>query len=134
MSLFSKEFFEPSFLGANIVVSDLAPQKELKQVRFPRSKGKRIRKKWAKDRRNFELVENDTVWMIGGDTFIMSPSSYQRARESLKNIRPSLGHIGSPPSELPFNMKFEKPSSLHTYTLHTERVFFSSMHSWFYTR
>lgn len=37
---------------------------ESKQVRFPRSKKKRVRKKWSKDRRNWRMVYEDTMYLF----------------------------------------------------------------------
>jgi hypothetical protein len=57
--------FARSFTSVNIHLSDHLPcKKEWRQVRFPKSKRKRIRKKWAKDnRRNWALVDVEPVIM-----------------------------------------------------------------------
>jgi hypothetical protein len=39
------------------------------QYRFPRSKKKRIRKKWAKDLRNYRYVPWKTVYLMGDTVF-----------------------------------------------------------------
>jgi len=44
---------------------------EMKQIRFPRSKKKRIRKKWRKDSRNWKSVPLNEVFQLGKDTLIM---------------------------------------------------------------
>ena len=44
-----------------------------KQVRFPKSKSKRIRKKWAKRSENFIPIADKTVYKIGGQ-YTMHPS------------------------------------------------------------
>jgi hypothetical protein len=36
------------------------------QVRFPRSKRSRIRKKWVKDERNYRWIPWDTVTIVNG--------------------------------------------------------------------
>lgn len=51
------------------------------QFRFPRSKKKRIRKKWAKDQKNYKNVPWDKVYKIG-DTFIMHPTLLDQVRKA----------------------------------------------------
>lgn len=46
------------------------------QFRFPRSKRKRIRKKWAKNQRNWRMVYVPQIYRMG-DAFIMDPVSYE---------------------------------------------------------
>jgi len=55
-----------SLMGVNVVISEMLP-KEWRQVRFPRTKRKRIRKKWRKDLRNWAMVETMGL-MFAGDT------------------------------------------------------------------
>ena len=50
------------------------------QVRFPRSKRKRIRKKWAKQEKNFALRPSNKIYYIGQRTCVIHP-------ELLKEIR-----------------------------------------------
>lgn len=65
----------PGFYGGiNIIVSDHLP-KEWVQVRFPRSKRRRIRRKWAKDRRNYAMRETVGLLMVGGQAYV-SPRSF----------------------------------------------------------
>ena len=76
--------FFGSFSGIDIVVSDLLPcEKEFRQVRFPKSKRKRIRKKWAKDkRRNWRLVDVEPVMrQIGGRVYCNQLAYDQLKRE-----------------------------------------------------
>lgn len=70
--------------GARIIVSDLASPKESKQVRFPRSKRKRIRRKWEKDRRNWVTTSKPGIWKLADGSFVMDPASYAKLQESLK--------------------------------------------------
>jgi hypothetical protein len=60
-----------NFHGIEIVVSDRLPKvvQDRKQVRFPRSKGKRIRKKWAKDPRNWHTTYKRQAYAIGGKLY-----------------------------------------------------------------
>lgn len=44
------------FHQLEVHVSPLLPAGEMRQVRFPRSKKRRIHKKWRRDRRNHGLV------------------------------------------------------------------------------
>jgi hypothetical protein len=47
------------------------------QYRFPHSKKRRVRKKWAARERNWRSVEPDAVFMRG-DTLVCHPSVIQR--------------------------------------------------------
>lgn len=74
-----------SFGGVRIVLSDLLPGgREFKQVRFPKSKKKRIRKKWAKNkRRNWRSVESKPVIMEVGGTFYCNRVAYRQLKKGL---------------------------------------------------
>jgi hypothetical protein len=54
-----------------------------KQVRFPRSKKKRIQKKWAKDPNNWKplLVVRSVAFRVGNDYMVMNSLAWQRLRE-----------------------------------------------------
>lgn len=59
------------------------------QVRFPRSKKKRIRLKWAKNKpRNFELIEVYDYRIVHGAIY-MHPDYYQHVRCALSLPTPS---------------------------------------------
>lgn len=47
----------------------LTAQPEWTQFRFPRSRKKRIRRKWAKDPRNFRYVEMDHIYLVKTPVF-----------------------------------------------------------------
>lgn len=55
---------EVTFKGVPVYSSPHMPLTENRQFRFPRSKKKRIRKKWAKNPANYR--ESDVIWMISG--------------------------------------------------------------------
>lgn len=55
-----------TFAGIPIVVNPCLPETRREQFRFPRSKKKRIRKKWAKDQRNWREVD------ARGDIYLVS--------------------------------------------------------------
>lgn len=56
-----------------VLVNDIAcVTKELKQYRFPKSKKVRIRKKWAKNRKNFKLQDIHRVINMGDRLFVSS--------------------------------------------------------------
>jgi len=50
------------------------------QVRFPRSKKKRIRKKWAKQERNFSYRPSKEIYPMG-DTILCHPIMAQKIRK-----------------------------------------------------
>lgn len=67
--------------GLNVVVSQFLPRFKLVQFRFPRSKKKRIRKKWSKQERNFKLVKHEAAAWRVGDTLYVHPTTYIRLKE-----------------------------------------------------
>lgn len=67
----------------NIIVNDLlCVKKELKQYRFPKSKKKRVKRKWAKMRHNFRLEDVHTSISVNGDLFV-STKIYNKIKELL---------------------------------------------------
>lgn len=64
-----------NFGGVDIVVSHDLGHIEHYQFRFPRSKRKRIRRKWAKNPRNWMTRHVPKVFQIG-NRFVMDPVSY----------------------------------------------------------
>jgi hypothetical protein len=70
----------PSFNGMRIVVSELMADRV--QFRFPRSKKKRMRKKWAKNPENWKYVPWDRAYRVG-DTLHMHPQMFERLRRSV---------------------------------------------------
>lgn len=66
------------FFGVNIYVNDyLQPITKSIQVKFPKSKKKRIRNKWSKRQCNFVLktYDNGLVW---GDKVFVNQEVYNR--------------------------------------------------------
>jgi hypothetical protein len=57
----------PLTLGmlAGLTVHSDQYMRDWKQVRFPRSKKRRIRKKWTKQRKNFGWVPSPTIYRMG---------------------------------------------------------------------
>jgi hypothetical protein len=53
------------------------------QVKFPRSKKKRIRKKWAKCSKNFKEVP-DMSYFITGRTIIMHPVALEKLKRCVR--------------------------------------------------
>lgn len=76
-----------SLFGCPVVVSTHLPNKRV-QVRIPRSKKKRIRRKWSKDSANFRDIA--TAWMIRG-TYYVSPAMIEELRKkaSAERISPA---------------------------------------------
>ena len=52
------------------------------QVRFPRSKKKRIRKKWAKQEKNFAYFPSKNIWKMG-DTLIAHPEVIEKIMKEI---------------------------------------------------
>ncbi len=66
--------------GVEIRVSNLLA-KEWAQVRFPKSKRKRIRKKWRKDRRNWDAVEPlGVAWRMPDGSIITNRRTFEAMR------------------------------------------------------
>lgn len=59
--------------GFKLKVNDLMCfVKESKQIRFPKSKKKRIRKKWTKNKKNYGIVDVHKAFYDGDDLFVSS--------------------------------------------------------------
>lgn len=86
--------FKGSFSGVPIHVSNHLPcRKVWKQVRFPKSKRKRIRKKWAKDkRRNWRSVEAEPVVMEVNGQFYCNKLGYAEIMRAVKRGDDGLQH------------------------------------------
>lgn len=62
-----------------------------KQIRFPRSKGKRIQKKWKKNERNFISFPDTDVRIMNG-VMVMHPSVYSNFRAVLEGQKRKIDH------------------------------------------
>ena len=60
-----------------------------RQIRFPRSKKKRIRKKWSRDPRNI-VYDPDPMCYVVGNTILAHPSVAQILREQIPQARGGL--------------------------------------------
>lgn len=64
--------------GITVKVNDtLCVYKEYRQFRFPRQKSHRRRKKWRKDRRNWRIEEQHSMYKYG-DTVLVSSHIYEQ--------------------------------------------------------
>lgn len=63
------------------------------QFRFPRSKKKRIKRKWQKDKRNFRIESNQAI--IAGDKIFVSPEVYQAIRDKYPEMVIDPNHIAA---------------------------------------
>lgn len=61
---------------------------EYKQVRFPKSKRKRIQKKWRKCLSNYAHVPSEAVYQVGFDV-IAHPTTLYRIRREIEKGKPS---------------------------------------------
>lgn len=62
-------------LGTRVISSAHLPKFRVVQYRFPRSKSKRIRKKWAKRKENFKQVPIKNTAYMFGDTIVVDPDT-----------------------------------------------------------
>jgi len=61
-----------------VIVSPHLPKFEMKQFRFPKTKKKRIQKKWAKQEKNFKQVKIKRLCVFIGDTIIAHPDDLRQ--------------------------------------------------------
>jgi hypothetical protein len=66
----------------HIMVNSVIPSITMKQFRFPKTKRKRVAKKWGKDLRNFKPVPMNDIFVIG-DTAHCSPRVYGMIKDAL---------------------------------------------------
>jgi len=65
----------------DLIVSHSIQETKFIQVRFPKSKNKRIRKKWSKREKNWELRYDKTQrGFILGDKIIVGPETFKRIK------------------------------------------------------
>ena len=81
-------------LGLEIIVSKhLLDNVELVQVRFPRSKKRRIRKKWAKRRENYEERRTELAFRMGNQ-LLVSQRTYDALKEQTLDVRQDTTRCG----------------------------------------
>ena len=71
---------EASLGGFKIIANPFLSDNVWTQMRFPRSKKKRIRRKWAKQAKNFIVVVTPRPPIQIGDTLFVHPSDLERIR------------------------------------------------------
>lgn len=57
---------------------------DLRQYRFPRSKSKRIRRKWSKRLENWKTVPSDAIYVIAKEACICHPDVIEKILERRK--------------------------------------------------
>ena len=63
---------------AKILVSKYLPTMKNVQFKFPRSKKKRIKKKWSNQEKNFKYIScEDDIYRLEGNIFLVSPRIYE---------------------------------------------------------
>lgn len=71
--------------GIKIMINDnLCIERKFVQVKFPKSKKKRIRKKWRKNRGNYQWVENHNLIKIGNDMAMVSTKQYRQLEQEFR--------------------------------------------------
>lgn len=79
-------FPETDIYGMPIVINDyMGNESEFRQIRFPRSKKKRIRKKWSKNRANWKLFrwQEPVSYVFAGKQIIMNSTAYSALKKEL---------------------------------------------------
>ncbi len=66
-----------------------------KQVKFPRSKKKRIIKKWSKKPENFVTIPDPNTYFLGGDVIVGHPETIKNLREALLQCKEEKPHLFS---------------------------------------
>jgi hypothetical protein len=70
--------------GIPIIVSPLAEEVTRKQTKFPRSKRRRIIKKWSKQDRNYSVTHKPLSYLVQGK-LICHPIIYEQLRREFGN-------------------------------------------------
>ena len=73
--------------GMRVVVSTTAYHWDTWQARFPRSKKRRIRKKWSRNRANWTSKRTPLAYQIG-DTFVCAPEIVEQLRAISVEVKP----------------------------------------------
>lgn len=69
----------PLFYGLKIIIDDNATQRaERRQWRFPRSRRKRIRRKWSKNPRNYRVESIELGLLVVGGSVVMSSRHFSQ--------------------------------------------------------
>ena len=63
------------------------------QFRFPRSRRRRIREKWADQSRNYKMIPLGQFFIVGNKTLVAHPDDWARIRRELESIHHQ--HFGS---------------------------------------
>lgn len=71
-----------TFNGIPVLVSPYAEKKHRKQIRFPRSKRRRIQKKWSKRDENFKIWSEPLAFLANG-TLICHPVILDQFRKEV---------------------------------------------------
>ena len=81
-----------SLAGVPIIVSKFLPDTERRQVRFPKTKRKRIRKKWAKRGQNWSIMKKPVFFMMQGQilTNDLGYKSLLKSKQPISSLRASL--------------------------------------------
>lgn len=69
--------------GLPIIVSHHMPTRR-EQWRRPRSRSRRIRRKWEKDQRNWRTVEAYPSGLLMGGTLVVSPAGFDRLMRAVE--------------------------------------------------
>ena len=73
-------------LGIDIIVADHMFPRGLYQFRFPKSKRKRIRKKWRKNLDNWRLKPLESQYIVIDDRLVTNSIGYATLRKRLKSF------------------------------------------------
>lgn len=76
------------FSSVNVYVSDATCTRTRTQVRFPRSKRKRVQKKWREDPSNWKEEVTRAVYQMPDGSFIMDRVSYDELQRELASSPP----------------------------------------------
>lgn len=68
------------YIGSRVRISNLTFSK---QVRFPKSKKRRIQKKWARNPKYHQEFIDSSIYRVGG-VFIMHPQTYALLQDKIE--------------------------------------------------
>lgn len=70
--------------GMRVCQSPHIPRFQMKQVKFPKTKRKRIQKKWKKDNTNFKQIPIKHGYILNNNTLVIHPDDLHNIKHMIK--------------------------------------------------
>ncbi len=72
--------------GLQVFIDPNLPRFKLEQFRFPKTRKKRIIKKWAKLNRNFKQVPHKFAYVMNNNTLIVHPDEFEQIKHMVVRL------------------------------------------------